>query len=264
MRTVEFEHLRPDEILEEQKRKSIIYLPFGPLEWHTPALPFGTDGLLAHRIACKAAQITGGVVLPALFVGSDCPRSEEQLRHIGFEDTKQYIVGMDFPKNTVKSMYMGVDVVASVIKEYLRLLISQGYKMIVLVSCHGAATQGVVIDEICREFTAASESVVVNGLPLMLENSEASRTLGHANISEASLMMHLTEDVDLSELPERSNRMRCADWGILDSKTLTGEEQEGYYVLNDPRDATPELGKRYFDDLVKGLSSQVIHYYGEG
>ena len=62
MRSVQFECLRPDEILEEQKNKSIVYLPIGPLEWHGPAMPFGTDPLAATEVARRAAAITGGVV----------------------------------------------------------------------------------------------------------------------------------------------------------------------------------------------------------
>lgn len=261
MRTVEFEHLRPSEIIDERKRRSIIYLPLGPLEWHTKALPFGTDGLIAHEIACEAARITGGVVLPVLYLGSDCMRSEEQLRRIGFEDTKQYVVGMDFPENSMKSLYMGIDVVAATVKEYLRSLIGHGYKLIVLVSAHGAWNQGVILDEICEEFTAFSDSRVINGLPLMIKEEEVARTLGHANISEASLMMYLTEDVDLSELPPRTERLKCADFGILDTETLSREDAEGAYVVNDPRDASEKLGKQYFDNMVRGLSSYVMQYY---
>ena len=38
MRTVQLEHMRPEEIVEQQKKKSIAYLPLGPLEWHTLAV----------------------------------------------------------------------------------------------------------------------------------------------------------------------------------------------------------------------------------
>lgn len=49
MRTVQLELLRPGEILAERERCSIVYLPVGPLEWHGPAMPYGTDALLAQR-----------------------------------------------------------------------------------------------------------------------------------------------------------------------------------------------------------------------
>ena len=49
MRTVQLELLRPGEILAERERCSIVYLPVGPLEWHGPAMPYGTDALLAQE-----------------------------------------------------------------------------------------------------------------------------------------------------------------------------------------------------------------------
>lgn len=263
MRTVNFEHLRPGEIIAEQNRKSIIYLPLGPLEWHTPALPYGTDGFIAHEVACRSAEITGGVVLPTLFLGSDCPRSEEQLRNIGFSNTTQHIIGMDFPDNTLKSLYMGADVVSIVIKEHLRLLVRQGYKLIVLLSAHGAQTQGILIDEICKEFTDTTGSKVINGLKWMLDHSEMAKTIGHANISEASLMMYLTDDVELSELPDKNIKLKYTDWGILDASTIDGKDSGDHCVIHDPRDGSPELGKKYFDSMVEGLSASVIRCYGE-
>ena len=51
MRTVQLELLRPGEILAERERCSIVYLPVGPLEWHGPAMPYGTDALLAQSLA---------------------------------------------------------------------------------------------------------------------------------------------------------------------------------------------------------------------
>ena len=55
MRTVQLELLRPGEILAERERCSIVYLPVGPLEWHGPAMPYGTDALLAQSLARCAA-----------------------------------------------------------------------------------------------------------------------------------------------------------------------------------------------------------------
>ena len=105
MRSVQFECLRPDEILEEQKNKSIVYLPIGPLEWHGPAMPFGTDPLAATEVARRAAAITGGVVIPTLYCGTERERSTQLLEDAGFSDTGIYIKGMDVPQNSMASFY---------------------------------------------------------------------------------------------------------------------------------------------------------------
>ena len=58
MRTVQLELLRPGEILAERERCSIVYLPVGPLEWHGPAMPYGTDALLAQsRRSCATRAL---------------------------------------------------------------------------------------------------------------------------------------------------------------------------------------------------------------
>ena len=36
MRTVQYELMRPGELLAEKERFSVAYLPVGPLEWHGP------------------------------------------------------------------------------------------------------------------------------------------------------------------------------------------------------------------------------------
>lgn len=43
MRPVYFELLRPDEITAERAHCLEAYQPIGPLEWHGPHLPLGTD-----------------------------------------------------------------------------------------------------------------------------------------------------------------------------------------------------------------------------
>ena len=85
MREVRLELLRPDQIIAEKERCAIAYLPIGPLEWHGPAAPFGTDPLTAHESAVRCAREVGGVVLPPLFMGVDTPRDEQGLQNLGFE-----------------------------------------------------------------------------------------------------------------------------------------------------------------------------------
>lgn len=100
MRSVYIEHLRPQEILDAQAQRSLVYLPLGPLEWHGPAMPFGTDPMAAAETARRAVLRTGGVVMPTLYCGTERERSPQLLEAMGFEDTSQYIVGQDFPRKS--------------------------------------------------------------------------------------------------------------------------------------------------------------------
>ena len=74
-RETRLQWLRPDEILAERQRCPVIYLPLGPLEWHGPHLPFGTDPLQAEHTALLLAEKLGGVVHPTLYIGTERERS---------------------------------------------------------------------------------------------------------------------------------------------------------------------------------------------
>jgi creatinine amidohydrolase len=85
MRTHQVELLRPSEIIQAVKEASVAYLPVGPLEWHGPHYIVGTDPLNAQNIAYEAAEITGGLIFPTLFFGTERERSTSDLRAIGFQ-----------------------------------------------------------------------------------------------------------------------------------------------------------------------------------
>jgi len=52
MREVNIAHLRAPEVVKERRRCSVVYQPIGPLEWHGPHLPIGTDPLRATDRVC--------------------------------------------------------------------------------------------------------------------------------------------------------------------------------------------------------------------
>lgn len=245
MRTVQFEFLRPGELLAEQARCSIAYLPVGPLEWHSPAMPFGTDPLAAAEVARRAARQTGGVVLPPLFWGTERERSPRLLADAGFDDTTQYLVGMDVPRNTMKSFYTPEELFALMVREFLRLLARQGYKLIVLVNGHGAENQVAVLERLAVEFSATTQSKVLCLMGIAsFDPNDGDR--GHATRLETAIQMALhPENVDLSQLPPKPEKLKSTDWGIMDGCTFAGDPPADKCVVYDPRDATAELGERY-------------------
>lgn len=68
MRQIEL--LRPRQIEEALRQRSLIYLPLGTIEWHCHHLPVGLDALTAHGLCLRAAERTGGLVWPALYYGT--------------------------------------------------------------------------------------------------------------------------------------------------------------------------------------------------
>jgi creatinine amidohydrolase len=71
MRTVRFEEMFPWEVARAIAEAPICYLPLGVLEWHGEHSAVGLDGIKAHAVCEAAARRSGGVVVPALWWGSD-------------------------------------------------------------------------------------------------------------------------------------------------------------------------------------------------
>lgn len=257
-RQYRYELMRPDEIVAARDKCPVAFLPIGPLEWHGPAMPFGTDALQAAAVAEGAVKKLGvGVLLPTLYFGTERARTPDILRNIGFEGD-EYIIGQDFPKNTIPSLYAREEVFAATVSEYIRMLEKQGFKLIVLVNGHGADGQNASLDRLMRQFNGESKTakVIVPGFFAPL-NKKDGVNMGHATVLETSIMMYLTNSVDLSKLPPKEVPLKNTDWGITDGATYIGKANREGTVVGDPRNSTAERGKKYIENAIGLLVTAV-------
>ncbi len=261
MRTVRFELLRPDEVIAERKRCPVVYQPIGPLEWHGPHMPFGMDPLHAEAVARRVAASVGGVVMPTLFWGAERELNPEMLRNIGFEEDK-WIIGMDYPANSMPSMYSQEDIFGLVVRARLDLIVRQGYRLIVIVNGHGAHNHMATLDRLAAEFTAQSPSRVmfITAFKPDLEEGRYSG-IGHADAIETSIFMALHPDaVDLNTLPALPEALRNMDWGIVDGPTFAGTPNADRTLAeaSDPRrHASAERGERIMAETSEWIGEQV-------
>ena len=256
MREVRFEMLRPGEIQQEKEKCSVAYLPIGPLEWHGPHLPLGVDPLNAQAVAVRLAQKNGGVTLPTLYWGTERERSPEMLKNIGFNGD-EWIVGMDFPANSMKSLYATEDAFAIAVREYLRLLATQDYKLIVIVNGHGATNHIYTLKRLAAEFTETTTSTVYYTMATFFDSS-IQDLLGHATKTETSIMAHIhPESVDTSTLPPEGEKMRNIDYGIVDSEAFNGRANEDFTVIHDPRDFDAQTGCKLIEYSVEVISTKI-------
>ena len=68
---VRYEEMFPWEVSRVIAQSPICYLPLGVLEWHGEHAALGLDGIKAQALCEAAAARSGGVVVPALWWGSD-------------------------------------------------------------------------------------------------------------------------------------------------------------------------------------------------
>lgn len=190
-------------------------------------------------------------------------RPQEILDAMGFE-RNQYIVGQDFPKNTLPSFYMREEVFSLVVREYLRMLVNQKYKLIVILNGHGATNQRNVLDRLAVEFSNETESKVVVVMAIPEDDSMAFE--GHATKAEHAMQMYLDEtNVDLSLLPAKPERLKNCDWGIDGGNTYRLQPNADKTVEDecDPRDATAEIGREFFEKGVDAAVDKVNKIWQE-
>jgi creatinine amidohydrolase len=250
--------LRPDEVAEERTRCPVIYLPIGPLEWHGPHLPLGTDPLQAEHTALALAEKIGGVVHPTLYMGTERERAPELLHDLGFSG-QEWIVGMDFPANSERSYYYAEDAFAVMIRFTLEQLAGHGYRLIVIVNGHGATNQIQHLQRLATEFGQRGPARILYTFDL---DAETDDDAGHATITETAAVMALDPTrVDLHRLPPADQPLRNIEHAIVDAPTFSGQPalDRTVSVLADPRRATPELGLKHFADTVERLSTLILN-----
>lgn len=257
-RETRLQWLRSYEVAAERERCPLVYLPIGPLEWHGPHLPLGTDPLQAEHTALALAEKIGGVVHPTLYIGTERERSPELLRDLGFSG-EEWIVGMDFPANNERSYYYAEDAFSIIVRFTLEQLMAHGYRLVVLVNGHGATNQIHQLQRLAAEFTQRGPAKVLYTFDL---DAQTDDDAGHATITETAAIMALNADrVDLKCLPPLDQPLQNTAYAIVDAPTFGGQPTANRTVraLADPRRASSELGQRHFVTTVERLSVMILN-----
>jgi creatinine amidohydrolase len=242
-----FEDMLPQELVECANDPSIILLPLGAMTWYGPHMSMGFGVLTAHAVGIETAKQVNGVVFPPLYIGTEKPRSPEELRKIGFKGGEN-IIGIDFPSNTVKSFYWPETLCREIIRTQIGFFIDMGFRNIFIVNGHGASNHIDIINGLCADLSDPPGCKVTHILPIF---EDCGVPLGHAALMETAFMMHMKpENVDLSKLPARGNLLFNTEYAIVDGETFEYGSNDTFSVRHDPRDATPELGKKIFDFTV--------------
>ncbi len=247
MEKIKFEEMTPEELIAAQKEKSVVFLPVGSMEWHGPHMGMGMDTKNAYSVAVRTARETGGAVMPPLYIGTESKRSRDTLVKLGFKGDEN-IIGMDFPKNTIKSMYWEPELFEKIIESQVKFLIAMGYKLIVIVNGHGADIQIDILDKICKRNSIEGEKSIIS---IMILFEDCGVGIGHAGLAETAIMEAICpEGVDISRLPAKPQALLNTDYAIVDNETFTEGPNEDFSVRYDPRDASPELGERLISFAV--------------
>jgi creatinine amidohydrolase len=218
----------------------------------------GVDPLNAENAARLAAERTGGLILPTLYWGTERERDPEMLDWLGL-DPRSYVVGMDFPANSLPSLYCSEEIFALLVREQLRLAVRMGFRLVVLVSGHAAVNQIQVLNQLAVEFNAESPAKVIVVLPFVT-NSVGVMEVGHASRVVSAVMQALhPETVCLENLPALPEPLRNADWAVVDYETFLGSptSDRTVHTQDDSRYANAEQGRLTITQAVAQIVQQV-------
>jgi creatinine amidohydrolase len=251
------------EIVDAKSRAPVVFAPVSPIEWHGPHLPVGTDGLHAHEVAVRVAREAGGVVLPTLFLGTETVLRASELETLGL-DPGARVVGMDFPGLPVKSLYLEESAFGIAVRDLVRALAADAFRLVVLVNGHGAANHMRTLDRIAREETRRGE-VIVLSLMVWVPRSPPNEDPGHATREETSVMLAIAgEHVRVDRLPPLDVALGYAEHGIVDGPAFDGHPTSDFTVAAeaDPRGATREEGEQILEREVHAAVARVREELG--
>jgi len=253
-----YEWLRPGQLKKRQAECPLVLFPLGPLEYHGPHMPLGTDPINATFVAHECCRRLGkGVVLPTMFVGTERERDPDMAESLGFK-RDDYVVGMDFPSRQWNSHYLPEEVFASVVAAEARCLISQGYAYIFIVNGHGAFNHNAVLKRLCIELSNTTPAKVDFAIAFP-DAAAAAGAIGHADIAETSLIMNYRENaIDLSTLPSKEVPLKYADFSIVNGEGFIASKPDRLVPEEfDPRDADARIGKLHFETTVSEVLGKI-------
>jgi len=209
-----YEFVRPARMRQVLEETPIVFLPVGCVEYHGPHLPLGVDMLTADNICHRAAAVTGGVVLPPLWLASGVL----PLPH-----------GITVETTTLRSA----------VRAILRQLAAGGFKVIVVFSGHGALDHLHVLrketDRLMDEFPDVNALTTVwNELNAGMEGDIHDHG---AKVETSYLMEFHPHTVDLATLEDDPEA-----------------EHVGIYAANPRFTASREWGKAMADHAVERLA----------
>lgn len=244
---VQYERLRPEQIVVRRESCPVAYLPIGTIEWHGEHNPVGLDTLKIHALLCRCAEETGGLVFPPLYYGEN---REQALMEANAADRKDIAAKMGLPADNFRPGYM-VETVSEQNRNYLRLLVhmlhqikSLGFKVTVVGAGHYPLLDHArAAAALFHQEQSRPKMVVWSITGYELVQGQFSPCGDHAGKWETSLLMHLDPGMqDLAALPESRE------------EKLIGASNNGV------QESTPEFGQQAADAILEVVRTRIEEF----
>lgn len=238
-------------------RKQSVIVPLGVIEQHGYHLPLNTDALIASKISRMVGERTDILVAPVIYTSFS---------------------GGGLPG----TINISPAVMSLVVSDTILSLVSQGFKNIYLILCHGGSENAVALNnavQLLLRSNPACSDVMIALLPVWLFNSggigwhKALRSGDwHAGWLETSMMMALDpdsvrmEEMELDPEPilnmqiEHPDNYQHAEKIVDDEMVIPRMSQRPDIlvgVMGHPELASAELGRQIVEDAVSNYAAKI-------
>jgi len=211
--------MRPAELAEARAQASLVYVPIGSTEYHGFHLPVGFDSMHAHELCLRAAEQTGGVVVPATFWGTQ--------GHEGYPG----------------SLLLKRETIAALMRDILERLTEQEYKLIVICTGHYPSVQGELLAGVAAEHqTSHPETRVLVLDPFNLHPTD--KHSEHAGRIETSVMLYLRPELVALEQLEQPDALNAISKDCVEASMEYGRERFEAVLAEMVRTVNEELRGR--------------------
>ncbi|MCF7689399.1 MAG: creatininase family protein [Cephaloticoccus sp.] len=212
-----YERLMPTEIETIFVTHPIAYLPWGALEYHGKHAAIGLDGLKAHGLCAALAKVSGGLVLPPIYVAANTIKTAPGLAH------KHH------------SLNFSEELLRTLAREHFAQLADEKFRVVFTLCGHVGQPHYDIIKDEARQFNASQSATKIIATSETDLISQDIVIVNHAALGEISYLMHTDPDcVDLTRLP--ADRVPT-----LEEDAVWGP---------DPRDSSAEKGRMYTEAFV--------------
>lgn len=223
----------------------IALLPWGATEAHNLHLPYGTDTILAERVASDAAKIanlsqTGAIVLPSIGYGVNTGQMDVRL-----------------------CMNMKPSTQMAILDDILEVLVKHGIEKLIIINAHG----GNSFTPIIRELSLKYPSVLVcniNWWTACKPDGYFTDPGDHAGELETASMQYVAPELvlPLTEAgngEERHFKLKGLreKWAWIPRRWIYTTEDTG---VGDPSKATAENGERFVNDCVAKIADFIVEF----
>ncbi len=249
------EHMTVKMVREYLTRSKSIILPMGVIEQHGYHLPLKTDTILANHIGRMVGEQTGIIVAPTIhqsFSGGDLPGT----------------------------INISPAVMSLVVRDTLVSLAAQGFRNFYLLLCHGGSENARALDNALKlllRLNPMFENALIALMPTWKFRPDDDNSLDegdwHAGWNETSRIMALEpelvrmDELELDAEPlmklmaEHPDNYQRAEKIVDDEFVVPRMSQKPDIkvgVMGRPEKASPEIGRKLIEGIVKGMSDKVL------